>query len=97
MTKEEEKYMNGCYMAEIKTNVIDAKPMTAKAFIIGFEKALNMRIVKQQFMEKYKKVIEVIELKMLENRKRVIELVKRYKNGDKTISIVIKRKENKSH
>ena len=48
-------------------------------------------------MEKHKKVFEEYERRRLENQKRVIELVKRYKSGDKTISIVIKRKENKSH
>ena len=48
-------------------------------------------------MEKYKKVIKEMERKMLENRERIVELVKRYKSGDKTINIVIKRKENKNH
>ena len=43
------------------------------------------------FMDKYNKVFEEFERRMLENRKRVIELVKRYKNGDKDITIKINR------
>tara|TARA_R110000772_G_scaffold36098_6_gene86675 strand:+ start:4747 stop:4860 length:114 start_codon:yes stop_codon:yes gene_type:complete len=33
MTENDKKLMNGCYMAEIRTNALDAKTSTAKGFI----------------------------------------------------------------
>ena len=48
MTENDKKLMNGCYMAEIRTNALDAKPSTAKGFIRGYEKAFSLHVVSQQ-------------------------------------------------
>ena len=45
MTENDKKLMNGCYMAEIRTNALDAKPSTAKGFIRGYEKAFSLHVV----------------------------------------------------
>ena len=48
MTENDKKLMNGCYIAELRTNALDAKPSTAKGFIRGYEKASSLHVVMQQ-------------------------------------------------
>tara|TARA_R110000796_G_scaffold177479_1_gene294298 strand:+ start:60 stop:308 length:249 start_codon:yes stop_codon:yes gene_type:complete len=65
MTENDKKLMNGCYMAEIRTNALDAKPSTAKGFIRGYEKAFSLHVVMQQselliaFMKDYKNNVPI--------------------------------------
>ena len=48
MNENDKKLMNDCYMAEIKTNALDAKPSTVKGFIRGYEKAFSLHVVMQR-------------------------------------------------
>ena len=48
MKESDKKQMKDCYLAEIKTNALDAKPSTANGFLRGYEKAFSLHVVSQR-------------------------------------------------